>query len=96
MKKYETLSVGEIIRRAMEQTGSMDTYMQQQACFIWPDIVGPAINQATIRRWVNGSELHVCLSSAPLKNEVMFLSDQIIKMLNKNLGQNVITKIIIH
>lgn len=96
MKRHETLSVSEIIRQAMEQAGSTNSYLQHQACSLWPEVVGPHINQQTTRRRVIGTEFHVWLASAPLKNELRFLTDQILGTLNKNIGQNVITKIIIH
>lgn len=96
MKRSEPLRVGQIIEQALSQAGSRDTYMQQQACSLWSHVVGPTINKYTTRRMVDRDALHVWLTSAPLKNELMFISQQIIDTINRNLGSVVITKLIIH
>ncbi len=96
MNKHEALSVGQIIEQAITQTGNRDVYLQQQACYIWPEVVGPAINRCTTRRWVDKDVMHVCLTSAALKNELSFLAPQVIDMVNKVLGRRVITRLAIH
>lgn len=96
MKRRDAMSVGQIIEQAIAQTGNRDVYMQQQACFLWPEIVGPAINKCTTRRWVEQDVLHVCMTSAALKNELTFLAPQIIDMVNKILGQHVISRLAVH
>ncbi|MCC8114047.1 MAG: DUF721 domain-containing protein [Bacteroidales bacterium] len=96
MKKHEAMTVGQIIEQAIAQTGNRDEYERQQACYLWPEIVGPTINRYTTRRWVERDVMHVCLSSAVLKNELMFHRARIIDMLNRALGTKVISEIVIH
>lgn len=96
MKRREALSVGQIIEQAIARTGNRDVYMQQQACFIWPEVVGPAINRCTTRRWVDKDVLHVCLTSAALKSELTYLAPQVVDNINKILGQRVISRLAIH
>ncbi len=96
MKRREAMTVGQIIEQAISQTGNRDVYMQQQACFLWPEVVGPAINKCTTRRWVERDTLHVCLTSAALKSELTFLAPQVVDTLNRLLGERVVTRLIIH
>lgn len=96
MKRTEAIRVDTIIRMAMESTGTMDTYHRQQVCFAWPEIVGPAINRCTTRRWIDRDVMHVCITSASLKNELGYISDQLIKRLNNAVGADVIRKIVFH
>lgn len=96
MKKNEAMSVGEIISRAIAATGNRDEYARQQALFLWPEIVGPTINRCTTRRWIDRDTMHVCLNSAVLKNELLYLTDSLCRKINDTLGENVISKIIIH
>ncbi len=96
MKRSEPLTVGQIIDQALSQAGSRDTYLQQQACFLWTEVVGPAFNRYTTRRLVDRDELHVWLSSGSVKNELRYLAPQIIATINRNLGSPVLTKLIIH
>lgn len=96
MKRYKTLSVGEIIDMAIDQAGSRDVFDAHRAAFLWCEVVGQGINRQTSRRWVSGSELHVCITSPALKNDLQFLSSKIVQRINDALGKQLITKLVIH
>ena len=96
MKRKEAIPVGEIIRRAIEQTGKSDEFDRQQACFLWGEIVGPAINRQTTRRWIDRDTLHVTIASAALKNELLYLTPALVDRINSTVGRPVITRITIH
>ena len=96
MKKQDALSVGQIIQMAIDRTGRADEYARQRACYVWQDVVGPAINRYTTRRWVDGDALHVCLSSAPLKNELSYSLPALIARINEQVGTQAISRIVIH
>lgn len=96
MKRHEPMLVGDIIQSAMRRTGNEDTFERQRASALWPEVVGPSINRQTSRRWLNGSELHVAVTSAPLRNDLTFLSASILDKINSLAGRDIITKIVIH
>lgn len=96
MKRREAIRVDAIIKEAMAASGATDTFRQQQACFVWPEIVGPAINRCTTRRWVDRDVMHVCINSASLKHELAFVAPQIIERVNRAVGVDVIKKLVFH
>ncbi len=96
MKKHDPQLVSDIIKAAIDHSGTRQAFNQQHVCYLWPEVVGPSINRYTTRRWVDRDELHVCIASASLKNELSFLSSSIVKRLNEAAGANVISKIIFH
>lgn len=96
MKRHKPLSVNEIINMCIDQAGTRDIFDAQRASYLWSEVVGPSINRLTTRRWVSGTELHVCLSSASAKNDLTFLSSRIVERINNALGKPLITKLIIH
>lgn len=96
MKKQEALQVGKIIEIAMAKAGCTDEFARQQACYIWPDIVGPTINRYTTRRWVDRDVLHVCITSAPLKNELSFHIARLVEKINEAVGRNALSTIVLH
>lgn len=96
MKRSEAKSLGQIITETFEAAGATDNYNRQRVCFVWADVVGPVVNRYTTRRYVDGRTMHVYISSAALKNELVYLTDRLVGNLNRAVGQNVIDKLIIH
>ena len=45
MKRTEPKSFAEIFDENMARAGASDTMARHQACFLWPEIVGPGINK---------------------------------------------------
>lgn len=96
MKKRYPKQVKEIIDLALKDSDEAENFLRQQACFLWVETVGPVVNGYTFRRYVEGSVLHVYLTSASLKNELSFHRSSIVEQINKTLGKNVLTELIIH
>lgn len=97
MKRTEPKSFAEIFDENMARAGASDTMARHQACFLWPEIVGPGINKYTYKRYVDDSGcMHVYVSSAPLKNELSYMRSQLLDQLNKAVGSQALTDIIFH
>ncbi len=96
MKRRDPQRIGDIIELVVAQSGLTETMAAQRACYLWPEVVGPAINRYTSRRYVDGSVLHVFITSAALRNELSFMRAKIISSLNSIVGSDVITDLIIH
>lgn len=96
MKRTDPKQIGNIIEEAMARAGLTDTLNEQRASAAWIDVVGPAINRYTSRRYVDRGVLHVYMTSAPLKNELMFNRDKLIQALNRAVGADVVKEIQFH
>lgn len=96
MKRKEPLHVSEIIRRAIESSGSRDNFDRQRVCYLWAEVVGPSINRLTTRRWMEGDVLHVALASASLRNDLSFMASSLVSNLNKAAGASLVTRIVFH
>jgi predicted nucleic acid-binding Zn ribbon protein len=80
----------------MERAGLTESLNAQKAAAAWIDVVGPAINRYTTRRYVSDGVLHVYLTSAPLKNELSFNRDRLISAINRVVGAEVISDVQFH
>jgi predicted nucleic acid-binding Zn ribbon protein len=96
MKRNQPTLVGDIIARAIDQSGSREVFDRQRVCYLWPEVVGPTINRLTTRRWVDRDELHVVIASAALKNELSFMNSRLTELINQAFGAQIISKIVIH
>lgn len=98
MKKTEAQQVGDIIHEVFVRSGMEGNEARQKACLMWSDIVGPAINRHTTRRYVTEEGvMHVFLNSASLKSDLSFMRDRLIEQLNIYSGTpGTIKELIIH
>ncbi len=90
------MSVTDILNLYINDAGRRDVFDRHKIEYLWGDVVGQAINRATIRRYVDGDVLHVYISSAPLKSELAFMAEAIVKTLNNAVGSQIISKLAIH
>lgn len=96
MKKTEAKRVDQIIREAIEASGNSRTFDEHRLCYLWSEVVGPWINSQTTRRYVENGCLHVYIASASLKSELQFSLDNLRDALNRAVGSEIITSIMLH
>lgn len=95
MKRQDPKSFGEIFDEYVAREGLTDTMSSQRACYLWPDIVGQGINRYTSKRYVEGTVLHVYITSASLREELNMLRGKLLEEINRRAGA-ALTDIRIH
>lgn len=96
MRRREPKHISDVISEMIAATGSAAVFDRQRVCYLWGEIVGESINRYTLRRYVEGSVLHVYITSASLKSELSFLKERLVERLNEAAGAPLINNIIIH
>lgn len=98
MKKIEPQQVGDIIRDVFRRAGQEENAERHRALVNWVNVVGQGINQQTTRRYVTDQGvMHVYITSAAVKSDLMFLRQQLIDNLNSYAGRpGTITDLVIH
>lgn len=96
MKRTDPEQIGNLVKRLLRENNLDGLADRQLISSLWPEIVGPGINRYTTRRWVDNEKLHVVISSAALKNELMFHRQKLTDALNHSAGKNIIKDVIIH
>ena len=62
----------------------------------WEAIVGPLISSKTEKILLKNGVLHITISSAPLKQELSYSTDQVMKLVEDRFGKGYINGIEIH
>lgn len=98
MKKTEPQQIGDIINEVFRRSGSEGDAARYRALVNWVNVVGPGINKLTTKRYVTESgAIHVYISSAAVKADLMFMRSSLIDSLNDYAGApDVITELVIH
>ena len=80
----------EIIHSKALNKGLINAKVRQ----LWPSLMGENIDRYTKKIIVRNKTLIISLSSAPLREELTYGKEKIIKMINEELGRKLIEKII--
>ena len=88
-------SIGDVLKQFIEKNklqAGMDKIDVQEA---WKSLMGNGVNSYTKEVVLKGSTLYVALTSAVLREELSYGKQKIIKMINEELGKEVIKDIIL-
>ena len=88
-------SIGDVLKQFIEVNklqGGMDKIDVQEA---WKALMGNGVNSYTKEVVLKGSTLYVSLTSAVLREELSYGKQKIIKMINEELGKEVIKEVIL-
>lgn len=98
MKKIEPQQIGEIINDVFRRSGQTANVERHRALINWVNVVGTGVNQQTTRRYVTDDGImHVYITSATVKNDLMFMRSKLLEALNAYAGApDAIKEIIIH
>ena len=95
-KKKNPVSVKNVIDKILLNKKLNNGLLELKIKDAWKNVMGKNVNTYTTNIKLNKQIIFVKLSSAPLKNELVYRSDTIIKLLNNELGQEKIKKIKFH
>jgi len=66
---------------------------EQRACDLWPEVVGAQLARKTEVRSLKQGKLFVWVKTSAWQNELSFLRSEIIRKLNKVVGEHVVEDI---
>lgn len=88
-------SIGDVLKAFIEKNklqAGMDKIDVQQA---WKNLMGNGVNSYTKEVVLKGTTLYVALTSAVLREELSYGKQKIIKMINEELGKEVVKDVIL-
>jgi len=95
MKKQKAQPLSNLLSNYFRALGIEDKFFSARIVNNWENIVGAAVAKNTSEIFVDKSILYIKIQSAPLKNELNYIKDQIKDKINNYLDRNFITSIVI-
>ena len=91
----ENISIGDALKEFI-QTNRLEKGLDGvNAKKAWRNMMGVAISKYTTNVKLDGDTLHVQLSSSVLREELSYGKEKIIKLLNEELGKDLIKKLVL-
>ena len=96
MRRNNAEQIGDVIRFFLRQQGLESPLNEYRLVQAWGDVVGPAMARYTSNLYIKNQTLHVHLTSAVLRQELMMARELLVKNLNRQVGAQVLVDILFH
>lgn len=94
-RNNEHISIGEALQDFVQKNKLQKGLDKVHVREVWNSQMGPAIEKYTTAIKLEKDTLYIQLSSSVLREELSYGKDRIIKMLNEELGRDLIKKLIL-
>jgi len=94
-KKGNNLSMGAALQQFIDKNKLQKGIDKVQVKEAWASLMGNGVNNYTTAIELQGEVLHVSLSSSVLREELSHGKSKIIKMLNEELGKELVKKLVL-
>ena len=95
MRNTNEQSLKEVIAELLQRQKLKGKLTEVRIRDCWEKIMGPTIAKRTIEIHIKNKTLFIKINSAPLRHELSYNLDKLIKLLNDEIGETVITEIIL-
>ena len=92
-RSSDDLPLKKVIENLFKESQLENTFIETKIPIIWNEVVGKYISERTTKVYAKNSTLFVYLSSAPLKQEMLFNKEKIISLINEKLETEYIKSI---
>ena len=93
MKRVEAESLGDVLRRSIEEDNLGERLQEVRAASLWRPIVGPVIADQSGKPTVRRGLMTVCVRSATLRHDLLMSRSTLVKLINEALGAEIIKDI---
>lgn len=96
MGEKNVIRIGELLKKTLQSAGIAERVDRQAAVTFWEEIVGPKLAEKTRALRVEKDILKVKVASAPWRNEMVFLKEEILNKIAERIGKGKINDIIFY
>jgi hypothetical protein len=95
-RKSNDTTVTELIDLMLHQYGLSGKYKEFRLLQSWNEMMGPMVANRTENIYISGKTLIVKLNSPALRSELGYAKSKLVKMLNKEAGEELLDDIVFH
>lgn len=93
MFKRNVQIIRELILRNLHEQGLETPLLQKRLVEAWPKIAGPVVARYTLNTYIYNQTLFVRLSNPSLRSDLSMRRQELTKLLNDYVGEQVITDV---
>jgi predicted nucleic acid-binding Zn ribbon protein len=96
MKKMNDRPIGEVLKMMVKQNHWKEKLNRVKVSEVWAKVMGETVVRYTRHVTLRKDTLVLLIDSSPLKQELAYAKTKIIKLMNEEIGENVIKNVMIH
>ena len=96
MRRSKGQPIGEVIKELLKNYDIISKFNEAHVITSWDKLMGPSVSKYTVKIEVEKRILFVKLSNAALKQELSYARQKIKKMLNDEVGEEVLLDVRIY
>ena len=96
MRRAREQSIGEVIKDLLKNYDITSKFNEAHIVTLWDKLMGPSVAKYTVNIEVEKRILFVQLNNAALKQELAYAKERIKKMLNDEIGEEVLLDVRIY
>ena len=96
MRRSKGQPIGEVIKELLKNYDITSKFNEAHVITSWDKLMGPSVTKYTVKIEVEKRILFVKLSNAALKQELSYAREKIKKMLNDEVGEEVLIDVRIY
>lgn len=93
MKRRNETTLKEAMDRLVDAYGLREKLDEQAVATLWDDLAGGMVARHTVAVKLRKGKLSIKVDSAPLRQELTFMREGLIKTINQRLGREVVQQI---
>ncbi len=95
MKRTNEASLQEAMERMVDQFGLREKLDEQAIASLWDELVGGMVAKHTVAVKLCNGKLRIKVDSAPLRQELTFMREALLKAVNARLGRPVVEQVVL-
>jgi predicted nucleic acid-binding Zn ribbon protein len=95
MRRNKPVLARDLLSLFLKESGLEKGYRDYKILKLWDEILGVEISHATLSKRLEGRKLYVYLSSSVVRAELYMMRSEIIAEINRRIGENLITELIL-
>ena len=96
MRRSKEQNISEVIKELLKSYNITSKFNEAHIISSWDKLMGPSINKYTLKVKVEKRILYIQLSNAALKQELTYAKDKIKKLLNEEIGEDLLLDVRIY
>ncbi|MEO7082261.1 MAG: DUF721 domain-containing protein [Flavobacteriales bacterium] len=93
MKRKNDQTLGEAMDRLVDAYGLREKLDEQAVASLWDELAGGMVARHTVAVKLRRGKLYIKVDSAPLRQELTYMRDGLIKTINERMGRVVVEKV---